>query len=71
MNTRIGSINIKCYEFDKMLLFWSAVLGYVPREQASKDWVVLTDPKKLGPNISLDRAENKREGKRGWIHLDL
>ena len=68
---KIGSIVIRCFEFEKMYEFWKEALGYVPREQPNGGWVVLTDPKKEGPNISLDQAPNRREGKRGWLHLDL
>ena len=68
---KIGSIVIRCFEFDKMLAFWRGTLHYVPREPAKNGWVVLTDPKGKGPNISLDNSPKKREGKRGWLHLDL
>ena len=68
---RIGSIVIRCYEFDKMLAFWQAALGYVPREPASGGWVVLRDPRGEGPNLSLDKYPEKRSGKRSRLHLDL
>lgn len=68
---KIGSIVIKCYEFNKMYDFWKKTLNYVPREEPNAGWVVLTDPKNLGPNISLDQSPTKREGKRSWLHLDL
>ena len=68
----IGSIVIHCFAFDAMLAFWQGALGYVPRDPIfDGSWVVLTDPKKRGPNISLQRRKEKREGRRGWIHLDL
>jgi catechol 2,3-dioxygenase-like lactoylglutathione lyase family enzyme len=68
---RIGSIVIKCYEFDRMLAFWSAALHYVPREPPEGGWVVLRDPAGRGPNLSLDRVSVRRTGKRGRLHLDL
>lgn len=68
---KIGSIVIRCYEFDKMLAFWQAALHYVPREPASGGWVVLRDPEGRGPNISLDQVPEKRSGKRSHLHLDL
>jgi catechol 2,3-dioxygenase-like lactoylglutathione lyase family enzyme len=68
---RIGSIVIRCYEFEKMLAFWQEALHYVPREPAKGGWVVLRDHRGKGPNLSLDRAAEKRSGKRGWLHLDL
>jgi len=68
---KIGSIVIRCFEFEKMYHFWRDALSYVPREDPKDGWVVLTDPNKEGPNISLDKAPQKREGKRSWLHLDL
>ena len=68
---RIGSIVIRCFEFEKMLAFWQEALHYVPREPAKGGWVVLRDPEGRGPNLSLDKAPAKRSGKRGWLHLDL
>jgi hypothetical protein len=32
---RIGSIVVHCFEFDAMVEFWQAALGYVPRDPAS------------------------------------
>jgi catechol 2,3-dioxygenase-like lactoylglutathione lyase family enzyme len=68
---KIGSIVIRCYEFDKMLAFWQEALHYVPRAPASGGWVVLQDPEGKGPNISLDQVPEKRRGKRSRLHLDL
>jgi catechol 2,3-dioxygenase-like lactoylglutathione lyase family enzyme len=68
---KIGSIVIRCYEFDKMLAFWQPALHYVPREPAENGWVVLRDPQGRGPNLSLDQTPTKRSGKRSRLHLDL
>ena len=68
---KIGSIVVRCYEFDKMLLFWQRALHYVPREPAQAGWVVLRDPEGKGPNLSLQRLAERRSGKRGGLHLDL
>ena len=68
---KIGSIVIRCYEFDKMRSFWQEALHYVPREPAKDGWVVLRDPAGLGPNVSLDQVAEKRIGKRSRLHLDL
>jgi catechol 2,3-dioxygenase-like lactoylglutathione lyase family enzyme len=70
-DVKIGSIVIRCYEFDRMLTFWQHALHYVPREPAKNGWVVLRDPEGFGPNVSLDQAPEKRSGKRSWLHLDL
>lgn len=68
---RIGSIVIRCYEFEKMLAFWQAALGYVTRESAEGGWAILRDPAGHGPNVSLDRTPERRAGRRSWFHFDL
>lgn len=68
---KIGSIVIRCYEFDKMRSFWQEALHSVPREPAKDGWVVLRDPAGLEPNVSLDQVAEKRIGKRSRLHLDL
>ena len=45
---RIGSIVIRCFEFERMLAFWQAALHYVPRSPPTSDWVVLTDRRQAG-----------------------
>ena len=46
---KIGSIVIRCYEFDKMLAFWQEALHYVPREPAKSGWWSFVIPKELTP----------------------
>jgi hypothetical protein len=73
-NVRVGSILIRCVRFDKLVTFWQAALGYVPREPPEDGWVVLTDPSGAGPNISLDRVAEDRLpplGDLSRVHLDL
>jgi glyoxalase superfamily protein len=68
---KIGSIVIRCQEFDKMLESWQQALHYVPRELAKGGWVVRRDPEGKGPHVSLDRVPEMRSGKRSRLHLDL
>ena len=68
---KIGSIVIRCFEFEKMLAFWKEALHYVNREPVEGGWVILHDPEGTGPNISLDQISERRSGKRGRSHLDL
>src|SRR5215210_2107580 len=71
---KIGSIVVRCYEFDRMLAFWQQALHYVPREPAQDGWVVLRDPEgRRGPNVSLERVPEPFEpiGKTSRVHLDL
>lgn len=68
----VGSIVIRCFEYDRMLAFWQAALGYQVRHaDPNGGFVVLSDPDGRGPNISIDRAPVRRSGKRSWLHLDL
>ncbi len=68
---KIGSIVIRCCEFDRMLEFWQQALNYIPREPSDGWWVVLRDPAGKGPNVSLQRVRQPRIGKRSRLHLDL
>jgi catechol 2,3-dioxygenase-like lactoylglutathione lyase family enzyme len=70
---KIGSIVIRCYEFDRMLAFWQEALHYVPREPVDDGWVVLCYPGGGGPNMSLERVPEPFEpiGKTSRVHLDL
>lgn len=67
---RMGSIVVDCDDFDRMLAFWQAALGYVPREPPAGGWVVLRDPIGRGPNLSLNRT-NEGHLDEYRLHLDL
>lgn len=68
----IGSIVIRCYEYDRMFAFWQAALHYeVEHTDPNGGFVILRDPGGKGPNISLDQSPTKRTGQRSWLHLDL
>jgi len=77
VNTRsdqvsIGSIVILCYEWDRMLEFWQAALGYeIEHTDPNGGFVIIGDPAGKGPNVSLDRVPTRRSGKRSRLHLDL
>ena len=74
VNVGVGSIVIRCVRFDELVAFWQAALDYVPREPPQDGWVVLTDPTGAGPNISLDRVDERRLpplGELSRVHLDL
>ena len=67
---QIGSIVIRCYEFERMLQFWQVALHYVVGH-TDEGFVILKDPYGKGLNISLDQAPTRRTGKRSLSHLDL
>ena len=66
----VGSIVIDCTNFGEMLAFWSEALHYSPGEPPKSDWVVLSDPRRIGPNVSLSKTQ---EGPLNdyRLHLDL
>jgi predicted enzyme related to lactoylglutathione lyase len=66
----VGSVVIDCNDFDRMFAFWQEALGYTPREPADDDWVVLSDPRGTGVNVSLQQVPEPRVGK-NRLHLDL
>jgi catechol 2,3-dioxygenase-like lactoylglutathione lyase family enzyme len=71
---KIGSIVVRCRNFDKMLAFWQEALHYVPKAPAKGGWVILRDPEGRSPNISLDLArDEERVGstRNPRLHLDL
>jgi hypothetical protein len=67
----VGSIVIRCFEFERMIAFWSATLRYVADRPSAGGFVILKDPAGTGPNVSIDRSPTERVGSRGWMHLDL
>lgn len=69
-SVQIGSIVIRCYAFERMVQFWREALRYEIGHTA-EGFVILKDPNRKCPNVSIDRAPVKRTGKRSWIHLDL
>ena len=71
-HVQVGSIVIRCFEFVKMSAFWQAALRYeVEHTDPKGGFVILRDPMRRGPNISIDQAPQRRSGKRSWLHLDL
>jgi len=66
---RIGSIVIDVDHFDRMLAFWQEALGYVPGRARTPgdDFMILKDPRGIGPNVSIDAMPPER----GRLHLDI
>ena len=67
---RVGSIVTDCVKFDKMMVFWQEALHYAPKYPPEQGWVILQDPERRGPNISLNQVSRKTPG-RNNLHLDL
>jgi predicted enzyme related to lactoylglutathione lyase len=67
---RVGSIVIRVDDLARQTQFWAAALDYVPREEASDDFVLLRPRDGGGPNLSLDRVHSAVQVP-PRIHLDL
>ncbi|MFZ0129481.1 MAG: VOC family protein [Candidatus Dormiibacterota bacterium] len=66
----VGSVVIDCNDYASMYAFWTAALGYVPRDPPDDGWAVLCDPGGRRVNVSLQRVPEPRVGK-NRLHLDL
>jgi catechol 2,3-dioxygenase-like lactoylglutathione lyase family enzyme len=71
VSIRIGSIVIYCTEWERTYAFWRDALGYVPRDPPEDGFGILRDPAGQGPELTVERREQTRAGKRSRIHLDL
>lgn len=68
---RVGSIVIRVDDLALQTAFWSAALGYVPREGSTDDdFVLLRRRDGVGPNVSLDAVRSNLQVP-PRIHLDL
>lgn len=72
---RVGSIVIRVDDLVRQTAFWSAALGYVPREDPTApgaDFVLLHPPEPGNgrPNVSLDQVRSTVQVP-PRIHLDL
>ncbi len=67
---RVGSIVLRVDDLQRQAEFWTAALGYVPREEESDDFMLLRPMDGVGPNLSLDMVHSKVHIP-PRIHLDL
>lgn len=67
---RIGTVVMGASDVRRAAAFWTAALGYVEREPATDDWVVLAPADGQGVGLSLGLSESPvQEVPR--VHLDL
>jgi catechol 2,3-dioxygenase-like lactoylglutathione lyase family enzyme len=67
---RVGSIVIRVDDLVRQTAFWTAALGYVPRDPEADDFALLRARDGRGPNVSLDRVRSTVHLP-PRIHLDL
>jgi catechol 2,3-dioxygenase-like lactoylglutathione lyase family enzyme len=66
----IGSVVLGVEDVRRAVAFWTAALGYVPRDDIDDGWAVLVPADGPGPRVSLGRSETPVEDK-PRVHLDL
>jgi catechol-2,3-dioxygenase len=66
----VGSIVIRVDDLSRQREFWAAALDYVPREETSDDFALLSPRDGVGPNLSLDQVRSTVQVP-PRIHLDL
>ncbi|WP_351235033.1 VOC family protein [Streptomyces sp. NPDC002133] len=67
---RIGSVVLGVSDVPRAAAFWMEALGYVPRDDAEDDWVVLVPAEGSGPQLSLGLSETPVQ-ERPRVHLNL
>ncbi|MFS8201571.1 VOC family protein [Streptomyces sp. CWNU-52B] len=67
---RIGSVVMGVSDIRRAEAFWTRALGYVPREAAEDDWVVLVPAEGSGPQLSLGLSDTPVQ-EHPRVHLDL
>ena len=67
---RIGTIVLGVADVARAARFWTAALGYVPRDEPEDTWVVLVPESGPGAGLSLARSETPVQ-EHPRVHLDL
>ncbi|SHN16611.1 VOC family protein [Actinacidiphila paucisporea] len=67
---KVGSVVLGVSDVARAAAFWTAALGYVPREEKDDDWVVLEPPAGAGVQLALGFSETPVQ-EHPRIHLDL
>jgi catechol 2,3-dioxygenase-like lactoylglutathione lyase family enzyme len=66
----IGSTVLGVTDVARARDFWTAALGYVPRDEADDTWQVLIPPDGAGAQLALMRSDTPAQD-RPRVHLDL
>ncbi|MFH8347531.1 VOC family protein [Streptomyces sp. NPDC018045] len=67
---RVGSVVLGASDVRRAAAFWTAALGYVPRDGPADDWMVLRPVEGAGVQVSIGRSETPVQ-ERPRVHLDL
>ncbi|MFB7615115.1 VOC family protein [Kitasatospora sp. NPDC056181] len=66
----IGSVVLGVDDVRRAVAFWTAALGYVPRDAVGDDWVVLVPANGPGVQVALGRSTSPVQD-HPRVHLDL
>lgn len=66
----VGSVVLGVSDVPRAAAFWTAALGYVPREEMDDDWAVLVPSQGAGVQVALNLSETPVQ-ERPRVHLDL
>ncbi|MBP0452135.1 VOC family protein [Kitasatospora sp. RG8] len=66
----IGSVVLGVDDVRRAVAFWTAALGYVPRDAVDDDWVVLVPANGPGVQVALGRSTSPVQD-HPRVHLDL
>jgi len=66
----VGSVVLGVSDVPRAVAFWTAALGYVPREETEYDWAVLVPRQGTGVQVALGLSETPVQ-ERPRVHLDL
>jgi len=67
---RIGTVVLGVADVPRAARFWTAALGYVPRDEPEDTWVVLVPESGPGAGLSLATSETPVQ-EHPRVHLDL
>ena len=67
---KVGTVVIGVEDIARAKAFWSAALGFVPREPGDATWVVLVPPNGIGSGVALAKSETEVQ-QHPRVHLDL
>jgi hypothetical protein len=67
---RFGTVVLGIDDLARASAFWTAALGFVPRDPGDDTFIVLLPPDRQGTGIALDKSESPVQ-EHPRVHLDL
>jgi catechol 2,3-dioxygenase-like lactoylglutathione lyase family enzyme len=67
---RFGTVVLGVDDLARATAFWTAALGFVPRDPGDDTFILLLPPDRRGTGVALDKSESPVQ-ERPRVHLDL